>query len=382
LTTDFSKRETEFNIEKEEAILKIQFLEKREKMFLSDCSAKAGETDDLRREITILQDQLIEFETEQEKLLVIISEKDKLITKLSPENQLKPLASISKLPSPVLETKASVFSQNSTPAIAKIKRKRRRKKWEIGLSFSSSEYQVPIAYRFSKFNPVAENDIVQIIETNGAGLNLGYELKRNLFLKTGLQLRGGGIQREISSTLYYDKSGEYINTSGEVSNDLLLETNSALGTSENRLAFEIPQGTDIIDGDLVVTKLTNLEALAFVKIPIGVDYYIGKKRLQWWLRGGIALNAAATLDVLAEGTLDYDNKEIPVEIEPIATPAIVNAFFSGYAGLGFNYRFARKWHFRGSFSEEFNLAASSFLQPATVLNFDNQSFEFGFHYRF
>lgn len=385
LKTHFSEMNSELVFQNKNAANEIAFLQKREKKNTvilvansSQINRQSIEIEKLNFENNQLQKQITTFKTEEEKRLNTSKNKA-----LLSQRTIKSLPEIATLSASLLKDESIVCANVLMPKPIKIPRKRNWKKNEIGFYLTNTQYQIPLTYNFFDANPIAVNNAVQTLNTYGLGLDFGRSLKKNLFLKTGIQIGGGTIHRNLFSALPYDKSGEFMNPNGNFSNDWLLETNSPLGSVENRLMFNVPQGADIPDGDLVSLELQNIQELVFLKMPIGFDYYIGKKRWKSWSQAGFSMNATFLGDYLASGTLNHNNEDIPVEnFNLLDEREIGSTFINAYFGIGVDYRVGSRIHLRGGYSKEFNVFTTAKLLPAASPNFDTDALKFGLHFRF
>ena len=385
LKTEYSEINSELIFQNKKSAEQIAFFQKRAKkdaILLAENASQINqqlvEIEKLNTENNRFRKQITTFKIAEEKQLNA-AKNDALLS----QRAIKSLPKIATLSTSLLKDKPIVFTNTLMLKAKKNPKKRNWKKNEIGFYLTNAQYQIPLSYNFFDLNPIAVNNAIQTLNTYGFGLNFGRGLKKNLFFKTGIQIGAGAIHRDLFSALPYNKSGEFTNLNGDLSNDWLFETNSPLGAVENRLIFNVPRGADIPDGDLIALNLQNIQELVFLKMPIGLDYYIGQKRWKSWSQAGLSMNATFLGDYLASGTLNHGNENIPVEkFDIIDKQEIGSTFINAYFGIGVDYKLGSRVHFRGGYSKEFNLVTTAKLLPANSPNFDTDGLEFGLHFRF
>ena len=261
------------------------------------------------------------------------------------------------------------------------KPKKKSGKFEIGLSYSSMNFEIPLAYDFEKLEKEdfgKEDWSVPVICTGGE-IHLAYKVRPNLWITTGLRRTNGGFENNFSDKLIYDKSGEYFDDEGKTINEFEINTQSGFGDAGSAINFEIPTGTNIENGDFVETEWNYAQQYKFTQIPIGVNYFVGKNKLKWFLKGGIGWNRISFGEYSVEAQLSYDNEILPIKNNEKKEFEVSSQFLNGFAGAGLNYQLTNNWNARTSFTLEKN-----FIQKNDFLNSNALSkvFEVGINYRF
>lgn len=261
------------------------------------------------------------------------------------------------------------------------KQKTENRKFEIGLNYSSMSFEIPLDYDFEKLEKedFGKKDWSFPLNSTGGKLHFAYKVRPNLWITTGLRRTTGGFEKSFSDKLIYDKSGEYLDDEGKTINEFEINTQSGFGDAGSAINFEIPTGTDIENGEFVETKWNYSQQYKFTHIPIGVNYFIGKNKLKWFLKGGIGWNKVSFGEYSVEAQLSYDNEILPIRNNEKKEFEASLQFMNGYAGAGLNYKLSDDWLARTSFVLEKN-----FIQNNKILNSNalNKVFEIGINYRF
>lgn len=246
--------------------------------------------------------------------------------------------------------------------------KKYRKRFEVGVNYSNLWLEVPMKSSFDNLKSISEKEINSTYQTNAKGLHIAYGIGRNLFIKTGLRSANLFVKFPLSSGLIYDKSGEYLDTNGKTVHDFVVTTETPYDEIQDEIRIEL-QGDDLKpdDGDVLLSDLYKLNDIKYIRVPLGVDYYIGEKKFQWLLQGGMAWNKVQFESQLVDGGLWYKEKEISIaETDKQGLKSTNSQFLSAYFGAGCNYQFAKRWHVRAALIAEKNLSS-------TGVSWDNTS---------
>ena len=262
------------------------------------------------------------------------------------------------------------------------KPKKEKGKFEIGLSFVSMNFEIPLTYDFKNLEKedFGKKDWSFSIQSKGGKFHLAYQVRPNLWITSGIRTTTGGFEKSFSDKLIYDKSGEYIDDEGKTINEFEITTQTGFSDAGNSIDFEIPNGTVIDDGDFLETEWNYSQQYKFTHIPIGVNYFMGKNKLKWFLKGGLGWNKVSLGEYFVEAQLSYDNEILPIKgNEKSKTIEVNSQFINGFAGAGLNYQFNTNWNVRTSFTFEKN-----FIQKNEILESNSLSkvFDIGLDYRF
>lgn len=262
------------------------------------------------------------------------------------------------------------------------KQKKQGSMLEIGLKYSSMNFEIPIDYDFDKLEKedFGKKDWSFPLKFTGGEFQIAYQVRPSLWITTGLRRTTGGFEKSFSDKLIYDKSGEYLDDEGKVINEFDITAQSGFGDAGSNINFEIPDGTAIDDGDFLETKWNYSQQYKFTQLPIGVNYFLGKNKLQWFFRGGFGWNSVSFGEYYVEAQISYDNEIFPIkENKKSKGNEISSQFINGFGGTGLNYQLTPNWNIRTSFSLEKN-----FIQRNEIIKSNSltKTFDFGLNFRF
>ncbi|MFK7775662.1 MAG: hypothetical protein AB8F94_26200 [Saprospiraceae bacterium] len=262
------------------------------------------------------------------------------------------------------------------------KLKKRRSQFEIGINYSSMNFEIPLIYDFEKLEKedFGKKNGAFSLKFTGGEFHLAYKVRPRLWIRTGVRRTTGGFEKSFSDKLIYDKSGEYLDDEGKTINEFDITTQSGFGDAGSTINFEIPNGTAIDDGDFLETKWNYSQQYKFTHIPIGVTYFIRENKFQWFFTGGFGWNKVSFGEFFVEAQLSYDGEIFPVKESKNSKGSEVSSqFINGFGGAGLNYQLTPNWNIRTSFTMEKN-----FIQKNKMLTSNSLSkiFDIGLNYRF
>lgn len=262
------------------------------------------------------------------------------------------------------------------------KQKKQKGKFELGLSYASMSFEIPLVYEFDKLEKenFGEDAWSFPIQSNGVAFQLAYEVHPNLWITSGLRRTTLGVKKSFSDKLIYNKSGEYLDDEGKTINEFNITTQSNFGDAGSSINFEIPDGTTIDDGEFLGTEWNYFQEYEFLHIPVGINYFVGKNKLKWYFKGGLGWNKISFGEHYVEAQLSYNNEILPIkENEEIKNNKVSTQFINGYAGVGLDYQLTSNWYVRSSFALEKN-----FMQKKEILESNSLTklFDIGLNYRF
>ena len=195
------------------------------------------------------------------------------------------------------------------------KPKKKSNRFEVGINFSSISFEIPLIYDFEKLEKedFGKKDWSFPLKYTGGEFHLAYNVLPRFWITTGVRRTTGGFEKTFSDKLIYDKSGEYLDSDGKTINEFDITTQSGFGDAGSTINFEIPTGTAIDDGDFLETKWNYSQQYKFTHIPIGVNYFMGKNKFQWFLKGGFGWNKVSYGEYFVEAQLSYDNEIFPIK---------------------------------------------------------------------
>ena len=257
------------------------------------------------------------------------------------------------------------------------------KRFEIGLYLSSLYYEMPLAYTFSKLESEEKGSASFPIQMTSPRLHFAYALNSRLWLTTGFRKANYQLNKKFDSELIYDKENEYINADGKTVNEFNLNIQTGYSTGNNEIGIEIPQDSDIANGDILDAKWQFIQTFQFTQMPIGMQYFLGEQKWQCHLSGGLAWNKVTSGTYFIEPEIFYDNEKIEVE-ENKKKEAFEsnNTFLSAYAGIGLNYQMTENWQIRTSIFAEQSFNSNKTLKDKKVNTSQfGKVLEIGLNYR-
>jgi hypothetical protein len=264
-----------------------------------------------------------------------------------------------------------------------IKPKKEWKKYELGINTSSLNFYLESVNYFQSSGSNENNVSYFIADANAYGLSFGYAPFKNFYIRTGIRYASFYMNNSYITGVEYDQSTEYINEDGNLVNDLILnsQTSNTNATTQT-ISVEIPVGSDLETGDIILSTLNNYVSVDYLQFPLGIAFYKGKKRLQWEFQGGITWNVMSFSDYQLEAEFKANNTNLPIEgYDLVNYSQSLTQYLGGYLGVGVNYQFSDKWHARLGFIVEETGRQTNVNHFPRNITLDG-GFNFSLNYRF
>jgi len=182
----------------------------------------------------------------------------------------------------------------------------------------------------------------------------------------------------------YDKSSEFIDSNGNTVNQFAVSTNSGFDNAESQFNIAIPDDMPLDDGDIVEAELFNIQTQRTFQIPIGLNYFIGQKRLKAMVSGGLSFNFVELGDHQISASFVHEEQELEVEEFELLDQVFFNTkHIGGHFGFGLDYQLGRRLHFRSNLVFEGNVFGINNLNTVSGKrrNTMEGQLEFGLFYR-
>lgn len=226
----------------------------------------------------------------------------------------------------------------------------KRNRFEIGYSYTFSKPDIWIESSFENEDgfPQTYYGYGHYPSIGFHGLRIAWSPQSRFWIKTGLSLSSQLV------TTYFRMAGNYVNT-GEVNtpestvrNQISLITKSEYVETTNPISFEFNRG-DLLENDPMQIEIEDIQNLNFHRIPVGLEYYYGGKRLRGSVSGGLRWTRISGTHIIQanvrtnKGEIKTINGE---EFQPIKP----KLFMDIYAGAGLDYQLLQNWHAKANFS--------------------------------
>ena len=251
--------------------------------------------------------------------------------------------------------------------------------FEVGANVGFQNVDVPVSRSFVN---LTEIDEVSTLSTWMKGIHFAYQIRPNFFIRTGFQ-EGTTVQKEFhKEAVLYDKSGEYLDDAGKTVNDLQLNISSPYSATQNAMTVQLPEDAPD-NGDVLLFEYYDVQKYNTVRIPLGLDYYLGKGPLRFLLQGGAAWNKLFIGDYVFDGSVSYQDKELALKkVKVLDQQEFQTNFMSTYLGGGVDFSFAKYWHARASYSFENQFLKTNESLKDGPTKFNTQRLEMGVYFRF
>jgi opacity protein-like surface antigen len=260
--------------------------------------------------------------------------------------------------------------------------KKSQRKYEVGYEYSFPSIKIP-----SKEGKLASDEKLSTLKSTNhlspaQGVYFAYAPKQNLFIRTGIRRATAKMERNWKIVDDYNKSGEYIKPNGGVGNDIDLSLRTPYGEQQGDVQLEIPDGTELSSDDLILLFLSDFQEFTLYQIPVGLEYFHGKRKLQWHFQGGFQWNRMTFGDYTLIANAEAKNKELSVSKVDINDKSGVSKNFLGlYAGIGINYAFTDHWHARATLGYDYSFIQNKSKEFSSS-DFVGNAVKFGLNYRF
>lgn len=207
------------------------------------------------------------------------------------------------------------------------------------------------------------------------GFAFRHILNKKWWLETGFRFGRSRWSNAILFESYYNKSGEYIQTNGEVGYRLTLVNSGTINDSKMNLFTSVINASSLEDNDLIVSALRLEKSINWIQIPLGITYHFGKKQLNYMIKSGISLNQITTTNHSVEGFIESNISQLIIN-DVDYQRSNPKGFIEYNIGAGFRYHVQENI----SIYSHFNLR----LAPAIQVFTDNiySSFFLGMNYTF
>ena len=209
-------------------------------------------------------------------------------------------------------------------------------KFELGLEFGLFSTDIGYSFSYKMLTRGIQVDGYKLHHSTMTGLSLTHQLSKKWWLQTGIRYGRSTWSDDVLFEALYNKSIEQILPNGEIRYDLILISSGSLNESETKINVSMTNASSLDDGDFIVSSLLVENRLDWVQIPIGLVYRLGRKRLNYEIKGGLSLNQIRVsnyhIDGLIEGAVSIFN------INEITYPPSDNKRFLGtYLSAGLRY---------------------------------------------
>ena len=259
--------------------------------------------------------------------------------------------------------------------------KARSDRFEIGYEYALLGLKVPLQSDLKAKNTTTADPVNKTIFTHSHGVLFGFSPKQNWFIRTGLRTAQLSMEQYQKSGVFYDKSGEYLKPDGATANDVSLNSRTPYSELESEITLAIPSDANLKTGDWLAFTTYERFRQRYYQVPVGVEYFHGKGRLQWHLQGGVQWNRVVFEDYLLKAWAESKNWGVPVDKVKVLTKDIPSKqFMSAFAGIGLNYRLTGHWHARAGMTYSYD-----FINNTTGISNSQligNAFKLGLNYRF
>lgn len=228
----------------------------------------------------------------------------------------------------------------------------KRKRFEFGYSYSFSKPDIVIENSLQ--NPAGFSQTAYgygDYKNHGfSGFSVGYSPRQKFWIKTGIHLNKQVVSNYFGTSVKYFnlKEGEIYTTSNIVENRLSFLTKTEYAETTNPISIEFNRNKLSANDDMDF-QIKSKQQLNYLRIPLSVERYFGKKRIQGFISGGFQLTR-----ITGNQTIEADVQSNKVEIETSYSNQSQNIkpihFMNFYGGLGINYRIVANLHARASIS--------------------------------
>lgn len=254
------------------------------------------------------------------------------------------------------------------------KRNNKKSRFEIGYELSLVGIKTQYETSYKDFTKTSQKNEIKEQLTLSNGLRMAYVLNENWSIQTGFRYGQSTWETDLEFSSIYDKSEEYIKPNGNIGNDLTLKSSGILSETESQISVEIPNATDLNNGDLIVSDLISTETITSLQIPIGVEYYFGESRLNYSLQSGININQITSKNYTIDGNIQSYNSELKIENIEYKNEDYTKRYFEGYFGISLRYDLTPKLAIHANYNYRLS---PYFLKNLTMTN---RSLQLGLNY--
>lgn len=281
----------------------------------------------------------------------------------------------------ILNTTLASSNSIELSAIKKAKsifsKKHKRKRFEIGYTHSITRPDIWIESSLEDQDGVAEiyYDLGSYSKIGYKGFRIGFSPSKHLWINSGFSTYSTTVSNLIEMDVKYNSKGEVYTADKKVRNQLSLTTKTGYVETTNPLYFEFNIG-ELLENDDIQVLVNDVQNLNFLRVPLGIQYHFGKKRIKGFVEGGFLFSKVSGNQYI-QTTIFSDNAAISSlnSEEPQLLQA--QAFLQTYAGMGLNYRIFKNFHARAGVNVNTKFIEQNYFYNSLASNFD-----LGLYYRF
>lgn len=227
---------------------------------------------------------------------------------------------------------------------------------EIGYQASWKSQNLAATWRFENLRHASGGEEDQQKWMQMHGLDVGIPLRRNLWIRTGLKVGRLNVDQSYNLTVAYDNQREFSLRDSLYANDLTLTKSTLYGESEEEIRILLARRGDLRDDELIEVSLQESYTRRLVQVPLGLSYFHGENRLQWWIQAGVQWNHLRGYNYELTANVETEGRFIKLEHRHSRQrPSYHKQYLSTYGGVGLNYQLTRHVHVRGGLSYQFEL---------------------------
>jgi len=258
--------------------------------------------------------------------------------------------------------------------------KQKRKRFELGYSFTFSSPDNLIESSLQNKDGYTYSFFGRGVSSNPGfhGLQIGYSPCHKLWIKTGISISSKVLVNYFNTNVkYYNfKEGEVFTQDRTVQNQLSFSSKSEYAQTSNPISFEFDIG-DLLPNDDMDIRIKERQQLNYYRIPLGLEYYYGKKKLKGSIAGGFRLTRISGNTQTIQADVNAQRGIIKTSYINKAQAIQPKHFVNLYAGLGLDYQLLQKLNIRSSVSLHQKFTDRNiYSTPQTV------DLNLGLHYQF
>jgi opacity protein-like surface antigen len=167
-----------------------------------------------------------------------------------------------------------------------------------------------------------------------------------------------------------------------MANDISLSSRTPYNELESKITLTIPQDANIKTGDWLAFTIYERIRQRYYQVPIGLEYFHGRGRLQWQLQGGALLNKVVFDDYLLKAWVESKSEGLPIDKVKVITKVVPSKNYAGvYAGIGLNFQVTEHWHTRAGMTYNYDFINNN-KTGISNSQLIGSAFRLGLNYRF
>jgi|GEM_PF-4645659 len=180
------------------------------------------------------------------------------------------------------------------------------------------------------------------------GFRIAYSPRNRFWINTGFSFYSTTASNLLEMDIKYDPKGEVDISNNKVRNQFSLITKTNYSETNKPIYFEFNEGELLANDDMRVL-VNDVQNLNFYRIPLGIEYYYGPKKLTGILATGLLLAKVSGSQYIST-TIFSSNTNIESTNNQKPTPITTKHTMHFYAGLGINYQLIKNIHVRTLFN--------------------------------